>query len=71
MIELKPCPFCGSKPNVTYITNAIGNKIINIECDKSKCNIVLFTRTGFSSDDAVIEAWNRRADDVSEVTQDD
>ena len=61
-IELKPCPFCGSKPNVTYIPNDTGGKTINIECDNSKCGVVLFTRLNFVSDDYVIEAWNRRVE---------
>ena len=66
MIELKPCPFCGSKPDATYIKNAIGVKTLNIECNNSKCGIVLFTKLTFTKDEQIIEAWNRRADGAAE-----
>jgi Lar family restriction alleviation protein len=67
--ELKPCPFCGSKPNdiiLFHITHAEAR----IECPKCNCRTDIYTFNELSSFAKVIEAinksieaWNRRTTD--------
>lgn len=62
MVELKPCPFCGEC--AVHINKAYGyycDKVIYCEnCD------ILFSLFSLddckSTDEQLIEAWNRRAD---------
>ncbi|PLR48657.1 hypothetical protein CYR40_05675 [Chimaeribacter arupi] len=55
--ELKPCPFCGKKPEVrdgTYSGSAI-----HVSC---RCGAQLFGgRNHFGSEDEAINAWNERS----------
>ena len=54
---LKPCPFCGKKPEVrdgTYSGSAI-----HVSC---RCGAQLFGgRNHFGSEDEAINAWNERS----------
>ena len=68
MKELKPCPFCGGKAN---ITTYLGNKrIVYIECDGCKAYMghprimtsALKGKLYFEDKNELIEAWNRRAE---------
>ena len=65
-IELKPCPFCGSKA-VIHIENGI--RVICTECGAtSKCLVDGYSQgrpTGGALK-AVVEAWNRRAGEQNE-----
>ena len=63
MNELKPCPFCGGEPTVTYI----GNEHTKIRFIKIQCSGCRFERTdsalkfGFEWLDGIASAaWNRR-----------
>ena len=62
MAELKPCPFCGC---------ADKRKIIEYNWDRQyrirhACRdmIYILGYTHYETEDKVIEAWNRRADDA-------
>lgn len=56
MEELKPCPFCGRKPDMQ---KAINYKGVYVVCHS--CEIRTFI---FASERAAAERWNRRANDV-------
>jgi len=66
MPELKPCPFCGRKPTKVRQHQIAGFAVIyyNVECHTraSKCPVQPKTMY-FKSEEAAIEAWNRRAGD--------
>ena len=58
-IKLKPCPFCGGEPIISYCAKRKDFYGRNIEgtaiaCDN--CNATIF----FRSRHLAIEAWNRR-----------
>lgn len=53
-IELKPCPFCGGKAEVTVF---LGNYMV--AC--TACPASIFPCKGMTKDEAV-KTWNRRAD---------
>ena len=55
MNELKPCPFCGSKPFVWRT-----NHRTYIECPNLTAESHRIMMSG-KSDEEAIEAWNRRA----------
>ena len=57
MNELKPCPFCGSKPFVWRT-----NYRTYIECPNLTTESHRIMMSG-KSDEEAIEAWNRRCDD--------
>ncbi len=50
--EMKPCPFCGGKPELYLYYD---RKSLLIECDE--CGARIF---GYRSIDEIIEAWNKR-----------
>lgn len=62
MIELKPCPFCGSKASLFV------NDGIRVICSKCKASTKIlvddFSSTGVmgNATESVIEYWNMRAD---------
>ena len=64
MDELKPCPFCGRKPSKVRQHQLAGFAQIyySVECKakNSKCPVRPHTMY-FKSEEAAIEAWNRRA----------
>ena len=53
MIELKPCPFCGSEASF-HIHERVG-----VECDNVKCSMGLACICDTQEEAA--ERWNRRA----------
>lgn len=73
MIKLRPCPFCG---NTNVLLRCIESEqtLWIISCAGCKCdftvprehNVYIFTKSGWpirkSNHDAVVNAWNRRAD---------
>lgn len=59
MFELKPCPFCGGKARLFV------NGGVRVLCSKCYARTKILTdELEYSSNavEAVIEAWNRRAD---------
>ena len=53
MNELKPCPFCGRKPELRHDDDGFSY----IVCANDNC----YVRTdGHLNDNAAIKAWNRR-----------
>lgn len=62
MIELKPCPFCGSKAQSDYILNGNNRRWYSVICVNSKCRCGVFnTEYGYFNAEDATEAWNRRA----------
>lgn len=62
MTELKPCPFCGGKPEYTDDYYSNGTNYHNVFC--TECGAGSAYISGFNTKNArnqVIEAWNRRA----------
>lgn len=64
--ELKPCPFCGSKPNFT-VKN--GSRV-TLRCPNSQCYLFYNAPTSFCNGDTEENSkrrltlwWNRRAED--------
>ena len=71
-IDLKPCPFCGSRtaPRVVSIAelesttdNEWNNTHYSVVCDKDESGCGASTCYDNPSVDAAAEAWNRRAED--------
>lgn len=57
-VELKPCPFCGSK-NVRVAENRMDYLFIGYSVHCDGCGV----ETSYTKDkDKAIEAWNRRAE---------
>ena len=58
--QLKPCPFCGGKVNTTWNTKYDWQ----IACENESCflheDVILYK--AFETEEAAVEAWNRRAD---------
>ena len=66
LMELKPCPFCGSK-NVGLRPGVMWNGAVH--CDDCSADVVfdavrLIFQGDYNWEDAVTAGWNRRADDV-------
>jgi len=59
MTELKLCPFCGGKANLTTEYLVIGLAVSKVEC--MSCG----ASTAENSAKNAIRLWNRRADDDS------
>lgn len=57
--ELKRCPFCGSKGEITYKE---GLKTWIVECSNQFCMASYMIGTDFDTEEEAIEAWNRRSD---------
>lgn len=53
--ELKPCPFCGGKPEMD-----IDRGLWRVLCRQPNCDVIPHTRWAKHKENA-IEAWNRRA----------
>ena len=56
--ELKPCPFCGTKPNI-YIADCDVSPDEEVEFRCSKCYIS-FTFLGQFMLSMALDAWNKR-----------
>lgn len=56
---LKPCPFCGGRPEAEYNGGEIGNKW-GIRCDD--CGVYLPAHGLFVSEECAILAWNKRSE---------
>ena len=61
-VELKPCPFCGSKAKLIivpgYFKSGLSSSGWLVKCTKGCCN-----QMPYASDHDAEEAWNRRAND--------
>lgn len=73
LVELKPCPFCGSEPRKWFWLEDEKWAYASIQC--KKCNVEMKKRESFSCVSAtnpgnafikvgqnVVEAWNMRTD---------
>ena len=63
MAELKPCPFCGETS--IYVERTIAHTMTGY-LYKVRCGNIPYCaviQSGFYSEEAAIEAWNRRAGD--------
>lgn len=81
MAELKPCPFCGTTPKIDYHGMLATSYDVRVEwriecpkCEisKSRLSIYLLKSTGMFEEvdlsyEALIEDWNRRADNGSKT----
>lgn len=72
MSELKPCPFCGSKPVLTQDATASrdGFDEYSVSCENAECLVNACT-WGFESGDKAVEAWNTRAERTCHVVIED
>lgn len=60
MIELKPCPFCGSEVKLVR-RNRYGNISYVIVCQNDSCFMKeSHNRPSFKKVDEAIESWNKR-----------
>ena len=63
MAELKPCPFCGRKPSKVREHKAPTGRCVfyTVECKAPFSNCGVKPKTEFfRTEEAAIEAWNRR-----------
>lgn len=59
--ELKPCPFCGGKPEVRNLVDS--GSAIHVAC---RCGAQLFGRRyHFGSESEAVAAWNKRSKEAS------
>jgi Lar family restriction alleviation protein len=66
MMELKPCPFCGNKPEVSEHGPLIdGEPGIAIWCVSGDCRMDDVGGMNFDSEEQAIKAWNTRTPDKS------
>ena len=71
-IELKPCPFCGSKEDVEFVGTEIKGRLVTnpvigcLKCDYKIMGKIVHMpcreRTIQCCDDLLINWWNRRAE---------
>ena len=59
MAELKPCPFCGSMPELQH-GYEIATEMVKVRFACSECGA--YAQSAYSTSGA-IESWNRRAED--------
>ena len=65
MIEIRPCPFCGSKAKLEH--GYLGAKQTSyVKCQNFECGVKGKDYTisvSYTSDECAVEMWNRRAYD--------
>lgn len=60
--DLKPCPFCGGRPNVITWFRPDKTEMYQIQCGSQFCNIQ--PMTAYHTNKAVVvREWNRRVTD--------
>lgn len=67
MYELKPCPFCGGKVNLTYYSGSNEYHIWHNWDNSAECFIaepIVLPGNQLKSLSEAAKAWNRRQDDV-------
>lgn len=60
-IELKPCPFCGTKPKIENWSS--GRFMYMVKCNNPDCPVPTEGYPAGHDLAEVKEEWNRRADD--------
>jgi len=60
MIELKPCPFCGNKPNINIISQWVGD-VFYRECFYVKCNKCKIESKILTCREDAVSDWNTRS----------
>lgn len=65
MIELKPCPFCGSEPEIETYGDFHEGPMFHVRCPEAMCAVRPAVSCG--SEASVGEAWNRRAPERREA----
>ena len=63
MVELKPCPFCGVKPNITCVDGLPHNQYY-IACENDECPVCSET-CWYDSETEAVKAWNTRAEPIT------
>ena len=58
-MELKPCPFCGGKADIEHKRNLL---TWIVQCSNNSCQASYMIGADFETEEAAIEAWNRRAE---------
>jgi len=59
--QLKPCPFCGGKPEVYSdweLEHSIGERTYWIMCNNDGCHVQVFLDNEYSSKESAAKAWN-------------
>ena len=56
-IQLKPCPFCGSK-DVKIRRPTFSEGLFFIQCENQECEVIVETLT--RALDHAVEVWNKR-----------
>lgn len=63
--ELKPCPFCGSKPKLAGAYTIEGVTAWAVYCGKTPSDFFCGAQiTSIESEEKAVEAWNRRVTDA-------
>lgn len=60
-IKLKPCPFCGTVPQMGVTEPTFGEPRHFVECEGIGCKVVAYTPNEYGTAQEAAEAWNRRA----------
>jgi len=61
--NLKPCPFCGSKPFLNGRGPTVNGKMLwQVGCDNESCPVHDVWGAGYVSDKKATEAWNTRSE---------
>lgn len=60
-MDLKPCPFCGSKAEL-HKRDVLDTSYI-VECSNGTCPASYMLGWDYETEEEAIEAWNRRVND--------
>jgi Lar family restriction alleviation protein len=63
-IELKPCPYCGNMPTITFWERVMEHGMWQVMCISCHTKPKVFGRG--RTKERAIERWNRRADDAND-----